>query len=324
MSADLFSDVLGGAVPLIQTLLNSKLIVAKGATVYHKYSEIEYRFDIKIGSESSRADGIIRTLQSFLQKPVEFDNVIEILGYGLPHNENLKELDIITIKDDKATIDFAKLLRTVKSDLVVLTIRTIFPEELRRKLVTARISQNSTYHNGDYIEASLDISLDYADMWYKTFDSFTVREIEFSFNLNIVLKTIEPLIPSDLKKRIRSAAKAVTSGNQKAAEFLKIMNDNFLTFEQEERVSELIQSISVEPKQYFEVTSIIPRMQSCEIAGVRYPVILPGSMNMFLSCRLEGRQVALHGTLRLDLHKFNNVLSHIISDIQKQTHELKF
>lgn len=319
MSVDLISAVLGASAAVIKALVDSKLITIKGATVYHKYSEIEYRFDIKIVSEHSRSDGIIRTIQSYMQKPVEFNEVVEILGYGLPHNENLEEFGIIRVDGAKAIVDFALMLQAVKSDLVVLMIRTKFPEELKRKLVALHIGQNATHHDSDYVETTIDISLDYADLWYKTFDSFIVRDIEFSFNLNIALKTIEELIPSDFKKRIRSAAKAIATGNQKAAEFLKIMNDNFLTFEREDRVSELIQTVSVEPKRNFDLKSIIPTMQSCEISGVGHPIILPGSMKILLACRLEGRQIALNGTARIDLRKFKNILGHIISDIQKQS-----
>ena len=310
--------VLGAAVPIIKQLLDSKLVVAKGATIYHKYSEIEYRFHITIGSENSRAGSIIKTLQSYLQKPVEFDNVIEISGYGLPHNENLKELEIIKINEHKATIDFATLLRTIKSELVILMIRMVLPQELTQKLTTMRISKNLD-HYGDYIEASLDVALDYADLWYKTFDSFTVRDIQFTFNLYITISIIEDLLPSDFKRNVRNAAIAATSGNQRAAEFLKKLNDNFLTFEDENRLPALVECISVEPAEYFEITSVIPRMQSCEILGIRYPIVLPGSMKILLLCNLEGRQTALHGILKLDLRKFIGVLSHIISEIKKQS-----
>ena len=201
MSAESVVSGLGSSfLSILEKLLGTGDIVHRGATVYHKSSEIEYTYQISIGPSHSRVNGIVKKLKGYLSKLVEFDEVIEIYGFGLPHNEDLKKLGVIQVKGKKANIDFTKLFQTIKSELVTIVIRKKFPEKLRHAIVIPHMVQTPRYSGFDYTETNLEVALDYADLWFTSFEQFTIREIEFGFTLDIVLETINPEFSRSTRK----------------------------------------------------------------------------------------------------------------------------
>ena len=99
------------AFPIFQRLIDNKLIVSKGVTIYHASSEIEYAFLISLGPSNSRVNIAMKKIQGILNKPVEFQDVIDITGYGLPYHDDLRELGVIIKDRDTATIDFGKMFK---------------------------------------------------------------------------------------------------------------------------------------------------------------------------------------------------------------------
>ena len=325
MSAESITNELGSSfLPILQKLLGSGDTVYKGATLYHKSSEIEYTYQISIGNPHFRINEIIKRLKQHLTKPVEFEDIIEIYGFGLPHNEDLEKLGIITIKEKKATIDFSKMFNVVKSELVTIGIRKPFPDILKKKIVEPHIVKTAEHHGIEYTETNLEIALDYSDLWHKHFDKFTVREIEFTFDLGIVLESIEQSIPKDFSKKFIIAAKMAKNGNDNALQFIKIAQDKFMSFQNQKKIDEMYKTISVTPYQNFKVTHVNPTMQSCEIGGVGHPIVLPGSMNITLEGRIEKHDITIGGTLRINLKEFDRILKDIISEIKKATNSIIF
>ena len=307
----------------IDKLINSKIIIHRGLTFYHRSSEFEFAFLISLGPKQSRVNEIINKIHSFLSKPLEFENVIDVSGYGISHAENLKELGIIREENTNATIDFGRILKEIKSETVFLKIRVMVPSELKQFLVVSRMEKTSIHYGKDSIETNIEVALDYSNLWSKAFDEFTIRDIEYTFNLQVLPETIVEHIPQKYRKKIIKAASLVSKGNKDAVRFLKIMSNSFLSFERDERAKQLRETVSVEPEGKFTVRSIFPTMQTMEIASVGYPVILPGIMRITLGCRLEGKEVTLLGKLKIDLRKFGKILSEISIDIQNQTYKLK-
>lgn len=325
MSVDSITSGLGSSfLPILQKLLGSGDIVHRGATLYHKYSEIEYKYQISIGNSHSRIDGIGKKLKQYLTQPVKFEDIIEIYGFGLPHNEDLKKLGIITIQEQNPIINFAEMFKTVKSELVTIGIRKSFPETLREKIVDPHIVKTSKQTGRESTETNLEIALDYSDLWFKHFDQFTIREIEFTFNLGIVLENIEEFIPSDFSKKFINAAKMAQKGNQNALQFIKISQDKFMSFQNQNKINDMAKTISVIPEQNFKITHVDPAMQSCEIAGAGHPIVLPGSMNITLEGRIEKHDLAISGTLKIDLKQFGRILKGIIKEIKKSTKSISF
>jgi len=317
-------SVLGSTVPpFLQKLSEMGVTIHQGATVFHKSCEIEFRFHFNKGPIESKLSTIIKSLQKYLVKPLDFDDVIEIHGTGLTNNENLLELGIIQVQGDKASVDFGKILSELDSNQVLLTVRKKLNPEIPKSLVSIHIDKNPE-HEGTIASANIEAALDYANLWHKDFDQFNVRDIEFSFNLEIGLQTIVDEMSSSQRRKIISAGKALSKGNRDAITYMKIFSENFLKFEGEDLLPDLMNSVSLEPSNNFKIKNIIPKMQSAEIAGVSHSVILPGSMKIFLECRLEGKDIVLKGKITVDLEKFHKVLRKIIVAIEKESSELNF
>ncbi|MEX0862740.1 hypothetical protein [Nitrosopumilus sp.] len=316
-------SALGSTIPsLLQKLSELNVTTRQGVTVFYKSCEIEFVFHFNMGSMTSRLNSIIKPLQKFLVKPIELDHVIDISGYTLTGDNDLKKLGIIQTEKDKATINFGKLLE-LNSDLVILTVRKKLNPKIPEALLSLHIDQNPEYV-GKLTSANIELALDYGNLWYNDFDHFNVRDIEFSFGLTIDLPTIINALSPLQRKKIINAGKAFSQGNRDAISYLRIFSENFLKFQSDELESDLLDCVSMEPENNFHVLSIHPKMQSAEIASVGHPIVLPGEMKIFVECRLEGKDMVLKGKITIDLEKFSKVLRKITSSIEQQTGGLKF
>lgn len=321
--ASLLANLGKAAIPLLEKLFELGIVTHKGATVYYKESEIEYNFHINFGQKNTRIQSITKQIQSLIVNKIDFDEIIEISGYGLPHNENLRDLGIIQTAGSKSSIDFGRILRDVESDLIILMIRKKFPEGLRDRLVIQHINKTPFHQADQYTTADIEVALDYANLWHKSFDQFTVRNIEFSFNLDINLETIIEAIPKQQRDKIIRAGKLLSSGSKDAISFIKIMSDNFLSFEHDKIVNSLKETVILEPHENFQLTTIIPKMKNYEFAKFRHVMILPGSMKIYVGCRIEGKDIVLRGKLGVDFTKFKKILIYMMSQIEKDSKNLK-
>lgn len=163
-----------------------------------------------------------------------------------------------------------------------------------------------------------------SDFWSKYFGEFTVREIPFTFDLEIGLDSIERSIPIDFSKKFIKAAKMAQNGNTKALQFIKIAQDKFMSFQSQPKIQEMEKTISITPEQNFKITHVDPTMQSCEIGGAGHPIVLPGSMNITIEGRIEKHDVAIHGTIRIDLKLFERILKNLFNEIKKSTNSISF
>ena len=307
----------------IQQLIDSRIIIHKGATFYHKASEFEFALLLSLGEESSRSNNILNKIKSVTKKPVEFENIIEIKGHGLPHNENLVDLGIIMVEKNMGKIDFGKLFREVKSDTVFIKIRVKVSEDFKNILISSRMNQTSKHIKKERFETDIEIALDYANLWKKVFDQFTVRDIEFPFRLEISPEIVVEHIPPKSRKRIIKASEKISKGEKDAVSFMQIMSESFLSFERDDRRKQLLDLISVAPEEKFHIKDVHPTMRLMMIAKIGYPMILPGKLIIITGAILEGDDVALRGKLIIDLKKLSKILSDISNDIQAKTQKLK-
>ena len=321
LTGSLFS-ALGSTIPIfLQKLSELRVTTHRGATVFYKSCEIEFVFHFNIGKIESRLETIIKPLQKILAKPLEFEHAIEIQGYTLTGNEDLKQSGVIKLQNDKAIVDFKKLLE-LKSDVIVLQVRQKLNPVVPKHLLSIHIDKNPE-HAGNLVSSDIEVALDYGNLWYKDFTHFNVRDIEFSFNLGIGLETIIQELPDSQRRKLIKAGKSYAKGNRDAITYMRIFSDNFLKFQADELQKDLMDCVILEPKNNFSIKSIQPKMQTAEIASVGHPVVLPGSMKIFLECRLEGNDIAMKGSISVDLEKFSKVLRKIVSSIEKETSGLK-
>ena len=265
-----------------------------------------------------------RIVQRILTSPdasITFENVIGIAGHGLECGEDLAALGIITFSDSIAKIDFSKI-HSIKSNTVLIQVRTNASAELKQLLVFPKIEQ-IPQHTGTKIESRIEVALDYANLWSKTFDQCVVRDIEFISTLNVDLETILDQIPKRQARRIAKAAEQAVRGNADAIQFLRIMAKSFLAFESDAMISRLRHLVSVEPKN-FVLKEIHPAMQYVEMSNIGYPIMLPGRMRVRVGCVLEGNQVVTCGRLVVDIEKFSEILRDIVQNIQINTLKLRF
>lgn len=305
----------------IQELHSTKIVINKGLTFYHRDSELEFTFLVSLNETRSKLNKIVKKIQSTTGEPLTFQNVTCVMGHGMESNEDLVALGAISLSESSAKIDFSKLY-DLKSNTFLIQVRSKANEQLKQLLVSNRI-EKSPQNTGKQIEAYIDVALDYANLWHKIFDQYTVRDIDFIFTLTIDLETILKQIPRKQAKRISKAAELAVCGNTSAIQFLKIMTKSFLLYESDEMITRLQDSISVEP-QNFVLKELYPSMQPMEIPNTGYPVVLPGKMRLRMGCVLDGNQITARGKLVIDIEKFSEVLHEIIQDIQKKTLRLKF
>ncbi len=308
----------------IRQLSDSKVIIHKGLTFYHHDEELEFAFLISLGEGLSGLDKTLHKIKNVAKNPVTFENVIEVHGYGLPKNEDLVELGIISRSENTATVDFAKLPLKVQSNLIFIKIRARMQEPLKDILLSRRIEKTAQHIGDKQIETRIEVALDYADLWSKVFDQYTVRDIDFTFTLTVDPKTIMNQIPKKQAKKIIRAARLVSSGNAEAIKFLGIMAECFLAFESDSKMDFLASSISTEPAENFFVKEISPTMQLMEISDSGYSIALPGKMRIRLGCTIEGNKITTLGKLIIDLEKFSKILRAISQDLQIKTYRLKF
>ena len=306
----------------ILKLTDTKIITNRGLTFYHRDCELEFFFLFSLGKTRTKLNTILQKVGIIKEKLLTFENVISIHGHGMECNEDLVILGVILSSNNTAKIDLGKFSRDIKSNTVTIKIRVRANDQLKQTLVSQRIEKTSQ-HTGRSIETHIEIALDYADLWYKIFDQYVVRDIDFIFTLNVDIQTILDQIPKKQAKKIVKAAESAVSGNADAIKFLQIMTNKFLLFESDMMTRPLFNSVSVSPDNFF-VREIYPTMQSMEILGTGYPVILPGKMRLRVGCVLEGEQITAHGKLIIDLEKFSEVLRAITKDIQMSTLKLKF
>lgn len=307
----------------IKQLIDSKIIVHKGATLYMHASEFEFAFLLSLGDEQTRGSGILKKIQSLTKKPLEFENIVEIHGHGIPLNENLLDMGVISNNGDIGKIDFGKLIRDVKSSSVFIKVRVNISKELIQFLVPSRINKTSQHFGDSKIEADIELALDYANLWRKVFDQYTIRDIEFEFNLEISPETIITQIPERYRKRIIAAGIAASENNKDAVNFLRIMSRCFLSFETENNRKKLLDVVSVIPSEKLFIKDVYPTMQSMVIAKSGQPIILPGKLRILIGGKLEGNDITLDGKLTIDLKKFAEILSLISKDLQDKTQKLK-
>lgn len=317
--ATLFASILGPLSGIISSLKGAGIVINRGVTVYYKRSEIEYRFHISLPPMNSRFEELRRRLGSLDLVKVDINGVLDLWGFGLMMNEDLKALNLIKLEHETATIDFPSIVRSVKSELLVLSVRTRLPDEIKRSLLVIHISQNSIHVGKDLAHGYTDVVLDYGNLWHETFESFTIRDVEFTFNLQILEATIEQALPSALKKRIKQAAHAAQSGDNAAIKFFEILNSNFAKFQDEKTLQELKTMFAFDPPFGVEISSVASKMELYGVPGTNQTIILPSMLTFKISLDFEANLIADKRTYRIVMNALNHAVASTVAEIIQET-----
>lgn len=316
----IISSILGKAADTIQNLKKEGFISHEGLIIDHNACEAEYRIDLNLGEHGSRTSRFKNIIKSKLMSKITID-VIYASGSSMM-NENLIELGMLEIEDGKLTIDFPKILKEIKSGFVIMYFRTKFPTSLRSKLIHRQAGQANTI-KGQTITAHFDIVLDYANMWYSNFTSFSVRNIIFNLNQNLNQDEIKNALPEEIRKKLERADKnSLTKGN--ARKYLQELQKVILDLQSKEFLSKLENIIEIDPTSNCEIIGIFPSMRAYNLPYSNWTLTIPDLFTIKISANIEDRETAIHATASLNLEKYRELLKEEFRKFKSQTKKLKF
>lgn len=312
IDAVIISSILGKAADTIQNLKKEGFISHEGLIIDHEACEAEYRIDLNLGEHGSRTSRFKNLIKAKLMSKVTIE-ALDASGSSLTH-ENLRELDMLILDDGKLTIDFPKILNEIKSGFVILYFRVKFPQLLREKLTHRQVSKANII-KGNKVIANFDIVLDYANMWYSDFTSFSVRNIIFTLNLNLEQQEIKDALPSELLKKLERADKmAVTKGN--ARKYLQEFQRAILNLQSKEFLSKLESIIEIDPPSNCRITGIVPSLRAYNLQYSDWTMTIPDLFTINISTNIEDRETAIHAKATMDLEKYRELLKEELGNFE--------
>lgn len=317
----IFSSIFGASYKILEKLREKKGISTSGIIIDYARSEIEYNFMIDLGDIQSRKKTITKHLSAIANKKITIDEVSSISGMALPTNENLRTLEIITLRQRTATIDFPALFKKIQGNLVTISLKKSFPRELTEKLVYRNIGKISR-HSEKGIESNMEIVLNNANMWKTQFTSFSVRNIVFTINMSIDKNTTLTALPDKLKEKLILSDQE-SGVNSNARKFLARFQRLISEFQDEDFINELSKSISLEPSHSFIIRDIKTTLQGYSLTKSGMPIMLPGKMITTIQANIEDDQKSLHGTLFLDTKTYEKTFKKLMEKIESETNNIR-
>ena len=316
----LVSSFLGTAAGIIQKLKSEKIISHEGLVIYHDKCEVEYRIDLNLGDPKSRITKFKNFFKAKALQKVVID-ALDATGTGI-NNENLMEMGLIKWDDKKLTIDFPKIFSDIQSSLVIIIFKIPFSTEFIDKLIHSQISKVNSVKNGKVI-SHFELVLDYANMWYSNFTSFSVRDIIFTLNQSLPQDQIKSMMMGDLSlKLVKADKEALKKGN--ARKFLVEFQKILLELQTPEFLEKIQNLIEIDPPTTGTVLSVTSSLRVYNMELSRIPLTVPDLFILKISTHIEDRETAVHGTITLDLEEYRRLLKEKFKKFRNQNRKLKF
>ena len=314
------SGILGSTADIIQKLKSEKIVSHEGLVIYHEKNEVEYRIDLNLGDPKSRITNFKNFFKSKALKKISFD-VLEATGIGI-NNENLIEMGLMTWDENKLTIDFPKIFNEVQSSLVIIIFRTTFSSSFIDKLIHRQISKVNSISNGKLI-SHFELVLDYANMWYSNFTSFSVRDIIFTINQSLPQDKMKSMMMGDLTLKLAKADKEALK-KENARKFLSGFQQVLLELQEPVFLEKVRNLLDVEPHSAGTVLSVIPSLRVYNMQYSRIPLTVPDLFTIKISTHIEDRETAIHGTIKFDMDEYGKLLKEKFKKFRDQNKKLKF
>lgn len=319
MINEIISSVFDKSAEFIEKLKEQGSIVNTGAIINFQHSEIEYRLQLDLGDIHSRPNKFKNMLASLLVKDVNLE-VFEISGIGIPNNENLVQLGLIRMNQSLATIDFPKILLEIKSNLLIITFRKAFPKELRDKLVYRNIGRTGIVE-GNTLRSNMEIVLDYANLWYSQFQSFSIRNIVFTLTMNLEPEFFMTMISKELRTKLTKSDKLALE-NDAARKFLSTFQKVANELQSPEFLSKMEECIKVEPENHFMLSNVGVTVKPYYLPKSGWPITLPSTFLVSIIAKIDDRQTSIHGISKLDNDKFEDLLKQVFDKIKHQVRNI--
>ena len=316
----ILSGFLGPAADIIQKLKEEKIISHEGLVIYHEEDEIEYRLDLSLGDQKLRTTTLKNFLKSSTLQKITI-NALEATGIGMNGGENLKELGLLSWNNDKLTIDFPQIFKTINSNLVVLKFRTRSPSNLKDHLVYRQIHRTTSLQN-EKIVSNFEIVLDYASMWHSKYTSFSVRNILFTINPQLDPDSLNQMLGEYTQKLEKADKMALTEKN--ARNFLTEFQKTLIELQEPKFLDRLKDVLEIKPSINGRVINIIPSLRVYTLQHSQLSLTIPYTFTYSISSNIEDRQVAIHGEAIFDLVKYDALLKEKIKSFITKNGKLKF
>ena len=316
----LVSSFLGSGIDIIQKLKSEKIVSHEGLVIYHDKNEVEYRIDLNIGDQKSRVTHFKNFFKSKTLKKITI-KALEATGTGI-NNENLIEMGLMQWNKNELTIDFPKIVSDVKSSMVIIIFRTTFSEEFVDKLVHRQVSKVNSIKDGKIV-SHFEMILDYANMWYSNYTSFSVRNIIFTMNHTLPQNEIKLLMMEELSTKLGRADKEALK-KENARKFILEFQRTILELQKPEFLQKIQGLIEVDPPNNGRITTVIPSLQVYNMEHSRIPLTIPDLFILKISANIEDRETAVHGTITFDLEEFRKILRDKFKEFRDKNRKLKF
>ena len=288
--------------------------------IYHEDDEIEYRLDLNLGDQKSRTTTLKNFLKSSTLQKITID-ALDATGMGMNGGENLMELGLLSWNSDKLTIDFPQIFKTINSNLVVLKFRTHSPSNLKDQLVYRQIHRTSSLQD-EKIVSNFEIVLDYANMWYSNYASFSVRNILFTINPELDPASLIEMLGEYTQKLEKADKMALRKEN--ARSFLTEFQKTLIELQEPKFLDRLEDVLKIEPPINGRVTNIVPSLRVYTLPHSKLSLTIPYTFTYSISSNIEDRQTAIHGEAIFDLEKYNGLLKEKIQSFIIKNKKLKF
>jgi len=316
----LVSGFLGNATNIVQMLKEEKIVSHEGLIIFHDESEVQYRLDLNIGDYKSRMTKFKNFFKSRSLQPVTIE-ALEASGNGM-QNENLLEMGLMKWEGTNLIIDFPRILREVNSSLVIIIFRTRFSTELRDKLIHRQVSTINSIKDGKIV-ANFELVLDYANMWYSNFTSFSVRNIVFTMTHQLPPNDITKAAMDELAQKLDNADKLALK-KENARKFLTEFQKTILELQEPEFLSRIQGMLEVTPVSNGKIIGVTPILKVYSMIHSKIPLTIPDVFELIISANIEDRDTAIHGTISFDLDEFRKGVKEKLKMFKQRNKKLKF
>ena len=176
--------------------------------------------------------------------------------------------------------------------------------------------------NGKLV-SHFELVLDYANMWYSNFTSFSVRDIIFTLNHELPQNEIQSLMMEELKEKLERADKEALK-KENARKFLLEFQKTILELQEPEFLLKLHGLIEIDPPTNGMLSTVIPSLKVYTMKHSKIPITIPDRFTLKISTNIEDRETAVHGTITFDLEEFRKLLREKFKKFRDINRKLKF
>lgn len=320
----------------LKEIFKAKGPIRINAVFYHQQSLANLVLMCNLGIKTTRLSRITGAIRNIIDpgRKVEIPKTLEISGYGVDRNEDLLELGVISTKNGTGVLDFKALYSKVESQVVYINMMIEVPESITKNLVYTHVSQNWKPENGKktfYVE----VTLEHPKLWREYFPSFSVRDIQFTGNIEIKGLWGE-ILPTTFWRHYRDACRAVLPGIQTSERmryertirgyfngspyaFFAALQNELMKLIYQELPEHFPKYITVEPSD-IEIVGVTGAYPQLQLGIVPNPLqMFPEVVKIILKTKIRADETMRTGTITVDIDELRKRSSQLIDNMRKNS-----